>query len=31
MEDKNFDEFDDKTKVIISKMEKVIKDKDSVQ
>ncbi|MGO5136333.1 transposase domain-containing protein [Clostridium butyricum] len=29
MEDKNFDELDDKTKVIISKMEKVIKDKDS--
>lgn len=29
MEDKNFDELDDKTKVIISKMEKAIKEKDS--
>ena len=29
MEDINFDELDDKTKLIISKMEKVIADKNS--
>lgn len=29
MEDINFDELDDKTKLIVSKMEKVIDDKDS--